>query len=245
MRRTVSGFTLIELLIVVAIIAILAAIAVPNFLEAQTRAKVSRVKADMRSLATAIESYVIDWNSYPLCNSFSLPGRRTASGDVDPDDRVLERLSTPVAYMTSAFLPDPFFTDKVISISTPAAIPGATPFNETVQEAPQYRSILYVSWDSLGRTVVPANAGSFNDGVRNGRSWVTASGGPDRTKVALGGVLANFSAADTALLVYDPTNGTISFGEIYRVGGSPSGDQQSGSGPYGGGFWAGVAQFQN
>ena len=48
------AFTLIELLIVVAIIAILAAIAVPNFLEAQTRAKVSRNKADMRSCTTAL-----------------------------------------------------------------------------------------------------------------------------------------------------------------------------------------------
>jgi prepilin-type N-terminal cleavage/methylation domain-containing protein len=60
-----SAFTLIELLIVVAIIAILAAIAVPNFLEAQTRSKVSRAQADMRSLATAIESYRVDNNSYP------------------------------------------------------------------------------------------------------------------------------------------------------------------------------------
>ena len=55
-----EGFTLIELLIVVAIIAMLAAIAVPNFLEAQARAKVARAKADLRTIATALESYSVD-----------------------------------------------------------------------------------------------------------------------------------------------------------------------------------------
>lgn len=65
MKLTKRGFTLIELLIVVAIIAILAAIAVPNFLEAQTRAKISRVKNDHRSIATALESYAVDNNQYP------------------------------------------------------------------------------------------------------------------------------------------------------------------------------------
>ncbi len=59
------GFTLIELLIVVAIIGILAAIAVPNFLNAQVRAKISRVYADMRSLGNAIEMYQLDNNAYP------------------------------------------------------------------------------------------------------------------------------------------------------------------------------------
>ncbi len=64
MKRT--GFTLIELLVAVAIISILAAIAVPNFLAAQTRSKVSRAKADMAFIRTALESYAVDEGSYPL-----------------------------------------------------------------------------------------------------------------------------------------------------------------------------------
>ncbi len=58
----VSGFTLIELLIVIAIILILIAIALPNFLAAQARSKVVRERADMRSIATAIESLRVDYN---------------------------------------------------------------------------------------------------------------------------------------------------------------------------------------
>ncbi len=97
------AFTLIELLIVVAIIAILAAIAVPNFMEAQVRAKVSRVKADMRSMATALETYSIDHGDFPH------------SGFTNSNDSVriygfnpLAVLTTPVAYMTSLIERNPF-----------------------------------------------------------------------------------------------------------------------------------------
>ncbi|HDN84426.1 MAG TPA: prepilin-type N-terminal cleavage/methylation domain-containing protein [Candidatus Aerophobetes bacterium] len=59
------GFTLIELLIVVAIIGILAGIAIPNFMGARTKAKVSRAFADMRSIGNALEMYYIDNTKYP------------------------------------------------------------------------------------------------------------------------------------------------------------------------------------
>lgn len=62
-RRT--GFTLIELLIVVAIIGILAGIAIPNFLGARTKARVSRAFADMRTIGNALEMYYIDNTNYP------------------------------------------------------------------------------------------------------------------------------------------------------------------------------------
>lgn len=61
-----SGFTLIELLIVVAIIGILAAIAVPNFLNAQQRARYAQVESNMKALSTAMMTYQTDWGVLPL-----------------------------------------------------------------------------------------------------------------------------------------------------------------------------------
>lgn len=64
-KKNQQGFTLIELLIVVAIIGIIAAIAIPNLLNAIQRGKQKRTMGDIRTIATAVESYSIDNNAYP------------------------------------------------------------------------------------------------------------------------------------------------------------------------------------
>lgn len=96
MGRRVA-FTLIELLIVVAIIGILAAIAVPNFLNAQIRAKLARVQSDHKSLSTALEAYRVDFNNYPGDSSFG-------------NNLGFRQLTTPISYIVTAPT-DPFSSD--------------------------------------------------------------------------------------------------------------------------------------
>ncbi len=90
MRR---AFTLIELLIVVAIIGILAAIAVPNFLNAQIRAKVARVYSEERGLAEAYLLYRLDNQDFPP--------------HIDGDPAQHRFVTTPIAYYASSVF-DPF-----------------------------------------------------------------------------------------------------------------------------------------
>ena len=100
-RPSLRAFTLIELLIVVAIIGILAAIAVPNFINAQLRARVTRAYSDMGALSTALDMYFLDNNTFPTSNyKESWP------------KRVFTRLTTPIAFMAS-FPSDPFRKSKI------------------------------------------------------------------------------------------------------------------------------------
>lgn len=64
-RRMRRGFSLIELMIVVAIIGILAAVAVPSFLDATDEAKAARIQADLATVGSAVEIYYAKNGNYP------------------------------------------------------------------------------------------------------------------------------------------------------------------------------------
>lgn len=185
------AFTLIELLITVAIIAILAAIALPNFLEAQTRAKVSRARADIRTVVTAIESYAVDFNTYPTYHysaapiaalEFHIGGRVPDFAVPDPDWDGRNPLTTPVAFLTS--MPaDPFAQHR-----------DANPH--------EVREYLYTNWPYAVNSVSdPGRKLMFTYAFQRYGTYRLHSRGPD------------LDGPDSGT-PYDPTNGVRSDGDI-------------------------------
>lgn len=202
MKEDKKGFTLIELLIVVAIIAILAAIAIPNFLESQIRAKVSRARSDLRTVATGVEAYAVDWNTYPANDGLY---------NVIPVE-----LTTPIAYLTKANMIDPFGEFNKFFISS------------TQITAPYYTYMKIVTldeanlWTSKGKPCpneaidsVVKNPGAFN---KYGK-YRMVSVGPDKTYMDMS-FPPFLRGSDVA---YDATNGTVSFGNILFTQKSPQG----------------------
>jgi general secretion pathway protein G len=76
------GFTLLEMMVVVAIIAILAAILIPNFTHARAQAATSACMGNIKTIATAFELYYTDKQSYPSGTNASIDATATGSGGV-------------------------------------------------------------------------------------------------------------------------------------------------------------------
>lgn len=195
-----KGFTLIELLIVVAIIGILAAIAIPNFLEAQTRAKVARAKSEIRNLAVNLETYYIDHNTYPYPNVDDLNADSSAAVlMVDPQTGVAGVvpfvLTTPISY-TSTIPYDPF---RVLTSGVEGRYQYGTNFlscwimtsfgpdQNTTMDETDYPTL------SSSTSYSPGTSGECSF-----RIFLSQFGGP--------------------AIEYDATNGTTSNGDVVRVG---------------------------
>ena len=159
--RTRTAFTLIELLIVVAIIGVLAAIAVPNFLNAQTRAKIARVMGDHQAVGSALELYQIDQNGFPF------PRRQYHYIEY------VNELTTPVAYTSQIALPDPF---------RPDAQKNWYPSDQRTVLSYQYICYggLWTTYDN-----VRAHAAAYNINIDSLKGYSLMSHGPDKVTQGL------------------------------------------------------------
>lgn len=211
MKNRFAGFTLIELLIVVAIIAILAAIAVPNFLEAQTRAKISRVVSDLRTLQTGVEVYRIDngkapWDYSVPEGDFMAPGMQSfTSGILHPGRReangtIKVGLTTPVSYVSDCWLRDPFVSKNT-----------STQVIDFDQQVYSYNPMVKL-W---GNRVPNSQYTTFKYNEFYGE-YRLGSIGPDRDWYN-GGTFAQRRHT----IVYDASNGTVSLGNIWRSQAQP------------------------
>lgn len=198
-NRSSQGFTLIELLIVIAIILILIAIALPNFLEAQIRARVTKAKGEMRSLGTAMQAYYLDWNRYP---AYSFPNYTVQQL---PQTKGFTWLTTPNAYITS--IPhDPFPGDQ----DPDGGSLFGPPYSYTLDgvQTP-FQEITALHPHGLG----PANL----------KSWAIYSIGPDtptaETRAESNSTPLCSGGCSDFIASYSPTNGTKSRGDLLLYGG--------------------------
>ena len=194
------GFSFIELMIVVSIISVLAAIAVPNYVEAQVRTKVVRAKSDMRAVVISLEQYRLDNNVYPPAAELGNPSAAVATGTGPIYEGMLPpNFTTPIAYIHP--LPrDPF-------------PPLADGFGESPLNSFHYLD--RKSAEARGEMTLFDDYHEACFGRTNsGSSFWVLSVGPDLHHDR------NLTGPELPVAIYDATNGTVSSGDLYYFQGT-------------------------
>lgn len=212
MRNRCDGFSLIELMIVLAIIGILVAIAMPNYQDALTRSKVAKVQGDSKALETAIETYQSDHNSYPFSEEY--PAKSSCyQAYLEPGSvgkgYLPTVLTTPAAYIGK--LPtDPFPNKEDVGDCYPEK--RTYLYSYDGQNALKFRmafvsvTYAYAKGEQTITSTRPTNA-----------QWMVASCGPDAHR-DMGAPTSGLYPHTDRPTYYDPTNGTISQGDLYYFG---------------------------
>ncbi len=195
-----SGFTLIELLVVVAIILILLAIALPKYNSMMIRAKVAASSQEVRVLVTALTSYQIDWQVYPIDHHGDWPHQH-------PEEYGFTMLTTPIQYL-SEWLLDPFFTTNTI--------------NPKVQNIDSsYYGGSGSDNTACGGRAHYSNRTALDHGVDCAHAFIVFGIGPDKERSVSGRTA--FPSGDqgyvypVGITAYSPSNGTKSEGDILRL----------------------------
>lgn len=173
---SLSAFTLIEMLIGISILIILSISAFMNYRESQIRAKISRVRADTRTIASILELYCVENRNYPLA----------ADGDIMLE-YPLTVTTTPVSYITS--IPkDPF---------------GIASYDFSVES----KKLGYLYLDALSTSRnMPRETYGYIWKLEPSKKYMIHSCGPNRIWDV------------TPYVEYDPTNGTLSVGDLSSLG---------------------------
>lgn len=205
------GFTLIELLIVIAIILILIAIALPNFLEAQIRAKVANSNGELRSLVTATEAYRTDWNTREP--KTDVPGALPAGKYSEWWGFASHLLTTPHNYITSIpYEPfgDTYTLNFWIALRNGESDPPYTVVRNTAIPAYQWPvgAVVTNNADVTKAAGGPVTITRQWNNASLHSAYIYYSSGPDRVDSTVWGTPQ----------FYSPTNGTNSFGDIYALG---------------------------
>ncbi len=218
-----KGFTLIELLIVVAIIAILAAIAVPNFMEAQVRAKVAGVRSDLRSLSTALESFQVENNIYPraasaVSNSINAgPASRSGATSTIKDRCTFALLGSPEAQIGSGA------AARRLTLTTPVAYLAQLPpdvFAETSGVVYGYANAADMGWILWSASPAGSEGTSMIDralkpNLYGGKNAATDPIVWKNCTIYRPGKTNPTDELKT--MTYDTTNGTTSVADIYKL----------------------------
>lgn len=169
------GFTFVEISLVIIILVLLVAIAVPNFLEANVRAEVSRSRANLAVIAVAVDSYRVDNRMYPASND---PWAAPAE--------TLLLLTTPVSYIST--LPR---------------------FRSEWKGGERDKYARYINFAQI----LPEK-GLYSDPARGGWSaFAVLTSGPAGEYM-----LEMPEDGEPTFVHYDPTNGTISRGDLIQFG---------------------------
>lgn len=229
--RPGGGFTLIELLIVIAIIAVLASIAVPNYQDALVKSKVAKFMGDCKAVETAIEAYNATNGTYPPEDRYPVgsTNRNWQSTPTYPATGFLSRwLTTPVAYIAKLPL-DPFVNNN--PAYEPHQFPERRPcnFSSDMQNARLYAGSTnqyYVAW-VYQFLITPQGSIARNANSRpNAAVWMINSPGPDGDRdhgwdsqwVGQTDAPVVNSPSSNHPITYDPSNGTLSDGDLYMFG---------------------------
>lgn len=217
----VRAFTLIELLIVIAIMAVLAAIAIPNLLEAQTRAKVASAKSGLRTLVLGIEAYTTDHNVPPYAEHVGQTVWMPAGGRprVNLTGAMCGGITSPVAYLSQ--LPEDPFKHPIDGVPQVAPLYYDRAGFGFVDGVYQPNMYVHVPRDAVGTSRLDGTGPDVivSRSALLPQQYVVYSLGPDLLFTSPGSpveIKSRFNLNNR----YDPTNGTVSRGNVVRF---PSG----------------------